>query len=120
MSKCVRGHLEDDSEKNIGDCQQCMGVGCTEPNEAAGEFRSIAEYHAGVGESLLRKSANWKPENDCEEMTVPEMLLHIYKNRKSDAVAPNGHTCPFLTLEEWKRIEKLARRLKTADDLTRK
>lgn len=32
------------------------------------------------------------------------MVKEIYCNRKSLAVAPNGHTCPFVTVEEWTRI----------------
>jgi hypothetical protein len=46
----------------------------------------------------------WKPANDCEDLTVPEMIAHIYKKRPGLAVAPNGHTCPFLSVEEWTRI----------------
>jgi hypothetical protein len=49
---------------------------------------------------------NWTPQNDCIQMPVPDMIKHVYKNRKSEAVAPNGNTTPFLTIEEWTRIYK--------------
>ena len=96
-------------------CQECLGIGCKMPNEAAGYFRTIREFRAEVGESLLRKSATWRPAEDTAEMSVPEMILHVYRNRKSEAVAPNGHTCPFLTVEEWSRIADWARQEKTIE-----
>lgn len=73
------------------------------PNEYC-ETRTVDETMAVPGKVLLRKSAWWVPEDDCRSMPVPEMIRHIYSRRKSSAVAPNGHTCPFLTLEEWSRI----------------
>lgn len=76
-----------------------------DPNELLdGSYRTLAEFSAGEGDTLLRKHGDWTPPNDCESMSVPEMLLHIYKNRRGHAVAPNGHTCPFLSVEEWSRI----------------
>lgn len=69
-----------------------------------GSYRTFAEFSAGEGDVLLRKHGEWKPPNDCGSMTVPEMLLHIYTNRRGHAVAPNGSTCPFLSVEEWSRI----------------
>lgn len=74
----------------------------TAPNEDR-ETRTFDETHAEPGEPLLRRSAWWSPEDDCRDLSVPDMVRRIY-HRKSMAVAPNGHTCPFLTLEEWCRI----------------
>ncbi len=71
-----------------------------------GAYRTFAEFSAAEGETILRKHDAWKPPNDCESMTVPEMLLHIYRHRPGHAVAPNGHTTPFLSNEEWTRIAK--------------
>lgn len=111
--KCVAGRtkrlLDGEAPIDIGLCRTCMGMGCTEPNEADGEYRTMAEYRADVGESLLRKSATWKPADDCADKTVLEMLVHIFKTRQSYAVAPNGHTCPFITVEEWSRIADFAK-----------
>lgn len=66
--------------------------------------RTDEERRAGPGECLLHRHPTWQPENDCTGMTVPQMIMHIYKNRNSLAVAPNGHTCPFITIEEFGRI----------------
>lgn len=106
--RCIAGHLFRDGV-DIGEHDHCCGIGCTEPNEAIGETRSISDLWAQPGEQLLRKSATWEPENDTDGMTVPEMVLHIYSNRKSKAVAPNGHTCPFITTEEHTRLAKFMR-----------
>lgn len=86
------------------DCKPLECDGQCVPNEAEGEFRTLLETLAVPGECILRKSATWAPANDTDGMGPPEMILHIYKTRKSHAVAPNGHTCPFLTVEEWGRI----------------
>lgn len=74
-----------------------------------GSCRTSAEFSAKEGETTLRMHECWSPPDDCEHMNVPEMLLHIYKHRRGHAVAPNGHTCPFLSLEEWDRIADWAR-----------
>lgn len=76
-----------------------------------GSYRTYAEFCAGEGDTLLRKHADWTPPDDCEDMTVPEMLVHIYQHRRGHAVAPNGHTCPFLSVEEWSRIADWAKEL---------
>jgi hypothetical protein len=68
------------------------------------ETRTLEESMAQPGECLLKRSRTWEPSADTDNMTVPEMLVHIYKNRRSYAVAPNGNTCPFLTVEEWSKI----------------
>lgn len=57
---------------------------------------------------LIEERGSWRPESDCSDLSVPEMLVHIFKNRPSMARAPNNHTCPFLTIEEWDRIAKWA------------
>jgi hypothetical protein len=72
-------------------------------------YRTYREFSAGPGDVLLRKHPEWSPPNDCEKMTVPEMIAHIFRHRKGHAVAPNGHTTPFLTTEEWVRIANWAR-----------
>ena len=68
-------------------------------------FKQLWEYVENY-ELRLRKNreSTWKPDNDCQDMTVKQMISHIYKKRLGLAVAPNGHTTPFLTTEEWTRI----------------
>lgn len=104
---CIRGHWLVDGV-DTGEHDFCVGMGCNEPNEAGGSYRTKFENCADVGESLLRKSATWKPAEDTDGMTAPQMIQHIYKNRLGHAVAPNGHTTPFLTVEEWTRIAEWA------------
>lgn len=72
-------------------------------------YRTFAEFSAPEGQPLLCRHSEWVPPDDCANMTVPQMLVHIYKHRKGHAVAPNGHTCPFLSVEEWTRIADWAK-----------
>jgi hypothetical protein len=78
--------------------------------------RTFAEFHAQNGEPLLRKDDSWSPANDCGDMTVQQMIARIYSKRQGHAVAPNGHTCPFMTVEEWSRLADWAKTaIPTAD-----
>lgn len=81
---------------------------CGRPNEAAGEFRTVQETMAGVGEPLLCKAANFQ-QPDESHLPVPVLIENIW-HRRSYAVAPHGHTTPFVTVEEMSAIRKWVQR----------
>lgn len=85
---------------------QC--VKCGRPNEAAGEYRNMQEHMAEPGQPLLCKAENFQ-QPDEHHLPVPVLVEKIMQ-RKSYAVAPHGHTTPFLTVEEWGAINDWVKR----------
>lgn len=65
-------------------------------------LREQHEFSAAAGECLLRRHPTWEP-LDLSYMSAADLVKNIW-TRPGDAVAPNGHTTPFVTHEEWKKI----------------
>lgn len=81
---------------------QC--VKCGRPNEATGEYRTMQETMAAPGEPLLCKAENFQQADEAH-LPVPQLVESIW-HRRSHAVAPHGHTTPFVSVEEWAAIRK--------------
>lgn len=87
-------------------------VKCGRPNEANGQYRTMAETMADAGEPLLCKAENFQ-QPDESTLPVPVLVEKIW-HRRSYAVAPHGHTTPFVTVEEMSAIRKWVQRKASA------
>lgn len=68
------------------------------------DFRTMEETMAADGEPLLRKSDAFS-QPDESTLPVPLLVENIW-HRMCHAVAPNGLTTPYVTMEEWSAIRK--------------
>lgn len=66
--------------------------------------RRLSDYHSCSGESILCLRPDWT-QDDESHLDTPTLIERIW-TRLNHAVAPNGHTCPFVTLEEWINIRE--------------